>query len=67
MDLGALWWQEVGGWVVIVTVIGWFVVSLGLDVFGRRKTRDLKTGRISEAWWLGRRSRRRPPGPFLKS
>ena len=60
-------WQEVGGWIVIVGVFGWFVVSLAVDVLGRRKIRDVKTGKVSEAWWFGRRGRKKPPGPFLKS
>jgi hypothetical protein len=65
--LDLLWWQEVGGWLVIIGGLGWLVVSLGLAFFGRRKTQDLKTGKVSKAWWYARNKRKKPPGPFLRS
>jgi hypothetical protein len=60
-------WQSIGGWIVIVTIFGWFAWYFAPGFLRRSKIRDMKTGRVSKAWWLGRRSRRKPPGPFLKS
>jgi hypothetical protein len=59
--------QEVVGWVVIVAIFGWFVWYFAAGVVGPRKVQDLRTGRVRRAWWLGRRRRRKPPGPFLRS
>jgi hypothetical protein len=60
-------WQEVGGWIVIVTIIGGFAWYLDPGFLRRRKIQRSEDGKISKAWWWGRRSRKKPPGPFLKS
>jgi len=67
LPIAAEWWQEVGGWIVILGVFGWLIGGFVVELLGRHKIRDARTGNVSKAWWVGRRRRKKPPGPFLKS